>query len=194
MDNEATTRSGIFAGVPEGRCHVGAKSGHPCPREATEYRWPESTAPTVCAEHGHALKLLDEAEDSAAALEQLQRWIASLEAEGFGSGSLEWRVYFWRDELVEEAARAATRAKAAELTAMPRDPGAPGEGLPLPVRELMSTLLVRCEALTNARVALLRDAELKESDRLTVLDALAAATEEANQEAERYRAEHGFGE
>ena len=54
----------------------------------------------------------------------------------------------------------------------------------------MFTLLVRCEALTNARAALLKNRELSHSDRLVILDALAGAVDEANAEADRYREQH----
>ena len=114
MPEQTTTRSGIFAGVPEGRCISGASSANPCPRKATEHRWPHDTEPTLCSEHARLAELTDEVDDLRLALDQLHEWI---QATPKHHDALIHAVYDQRDALERRYLEALTRERGAELIA-----------------------------------------------------------------------------
>ena len=114
MPEQTTTRSGIFAGVPEGRCISGASSANPCPRKATEHRWPHDTEPTLCSEHARLAELTDEVDDLRLALDQLHEWI---QATPKHHDALIHAVYDQRDALERRYLEALTRQRGAELIA-----------------------------------------------------------------------------
>ena len=116
MTEQTTTRSGIFADVPEGRCISGASSDNPCPREATEYpdRWPGAARPTLCKEHAHALELAEEVDDLLDALDQLGEWIQSASKQ---NDALIHAVYDQRDALERRYFEALAKMQGALLVA-----------------------------------------------------------------------------
>ena len=116
MTEQTTTRSGIFAGVPEGRCISGAGTDNPCEREATEYRdrWPGAPGPTLCKEHARLAELTDETDDLRIALDQLHEWIQSIPK---GHDALIHAVYDQRDALERRYLEELASERGAELIA-----------------------------------------------------------------------------
>ena len=191
MKEQTTTRSGIFAGVPEGRCIEGAKSDNPCPRKATEYRWPHDTEPTLCREHARLAELTDEADDLRIALDQLHEWI---QATPKHHDALIHAVYDQRDVLERRYLEALTRERGAELIADGRARGGQREypNVSPEQAEEVALAMMRGDAFNDAR-AILED--LPEEafgatrDRWVLCAILEAAHEAASAEYRRISAE-----
>jgi hypothetical protein len=179
-------RSTIFAGVPGGRCHVGAKSEDPCPRQATEYRWPESEEPTVCAEHMRVLEFADKADDLRDALDQLRRWIQSLPSE---DTALIDALYDQRDDLERRYFEVVTKWRGARLIADGRKlrGGREYPEVSPEQAEEAGLALMRGDAFNDARSILegLPDEAFVSADRFVLCGFLQAAHKAAGAEYER---------
>ena len=185
MPEQTTTRSEIFAGGPgeAGRCHAGRATDHPCPRQATEYRWPEAEVPSLCAEHMRAAELCDEADDLHNALDQLHEWIQSLSRK---NDALIHFVYDQRDALERRYLEALAKSQGALLVASGRvrDGRREYPNVSPERAEEVALAMIRPDAFNDARAILedLPEEAFGTHDRWVLCAVLEAAHEAASAE------------
>lgn len=186
--NEENTNAKAKAPEP-GRCRAGSKTASPCWREAaTTYRdYP------CCQEHARLYEIGEEEDGWYHALDALEEFVRGPVSED-PYGELERLALNMRDEARREYADARARAEAARMVAEhgPPEPGEPA--LTLEQAQELTRLIVRADSFVNARTVLEDAPEdvLGLFDRWVIVNALAGAADEANEEASRYREKLGL--
>jgi hypothetical protein len=192
VTEQTTTRSVIFAADPEGRCHSGRATDHPCERQATEYRWPDAGEPTLCAEHMRAAELSDQADDLRDALDRLHEWIQSLSTK---NDALIHAVYDQRDALERRYLEVLGELQGALVVANGRVREGQREYPKVSQEERdkefeLGLAHLRADAFNDARAILedLPEEAFGRHDRWVLCGILAAAHDAANTEHERISA------
>jgi hypothetical protein len=179
-------RSSISPGVLGGRCHAGSRSDNPCPRQATEYRWPDSGGPTLCPEHARVAFLADDADELRDALDQLQEWIQTVPSE---HQALVNSVHDQRDELQRRYLEAVVKFSGARVIADGRKLSGEREypNVSPEQAEDMALAFIRPDSFNNARGIheCLPEEAFGSHDRFVLSAVLEAAYREASEEYRR---------
>ncbi|MBA3475009.1 MAG: hypothetical protein H0T57_17605 [Rubrobacter sp.] len=193
MTNEEKKSTNAEFGGSAPRCRMGRKTDRPCWRAAVEPRFADEEEPTLCAEHARLVGLSDEMEDWYRTLFTITEWIEGPVRKARDE-DLERLAFNARDEARREYGSLAVRAYAANLVAE-QGPPEPGE-VPLffEQEEELARLIMRADALNDARRVLedLDEDSLKLRDKWATIDALATSAADASEEVSRYRKEIGL--
>ncbi len=187
MTETTTTEGQERQSVP--RCRAGSSGPHPCWRPAIEPMFPDEAELMLCAEHFKMRKLGEDLDGWLFARESVRTFLDG-PVQDDPTGDLTQLAYHWHDRVTKEAASTAHKFAVAKHLA---DLGPENEDIApksAVMREMLAHLLERADELTTGRAILGGDSKFSETEQLAALDALEEARERANEDLEKFRAEH----
>lgn len=175
------------------RSRMGSTTDNPCWREAVSPRFADEDEPCLCAEHARVVEANDDMEGRYRNLVKIDAWIKGPVAKQ-GDEDLTRLAYNVRDKARREYGALVVRERAARMVADRLQRSPVGTSLSLEQEEELARLMVREEALNNART-IFEDADeedLELRDKWATIDALALAADDAHEEFMRLCEELGF--